>query len=239
MFSSELLADDFRVTSQREWHHYEGRDSVSLGVRRSEGFCYLTMVSGKFEGAGEEVRIFIEDGAWRLGGKSRQKDLDAGARCVKWDPERPLPVTKEFGWRQGRRSTRVGLEEGEGFCYLTRLGGDFEGAGERVEVQRNAGYWELGGRSRQDGIAAGMRCVQWPRTARSSWYEHYWAQRRADPVSLPVREAEGFCYLSMVQGKFEGGGEEVLVYASRGRWQLGGQSRQEGVAAAARCVEFD
>jgi hypothetical protein len=228
------------VTSQKVWSQYDDRDSMPLGVRATEGLCFLTMVSGKFEGAGEEVSVYVEDGRWRLGGWSRQKDVAAAARCVKWESGDKLLYTSEYLWEQGEPPIKGRVRDREGFCFLTRVRGDFEGAGERVEIQRDGGYWELYGRSRQDGIAAGMRCVKWPHDLRSPFDEYIWTQRRGGSVALPLRVNEGFCYLSMVQGRFEGGGEVVRVYVSHnGRWRLEGRSLAEGVRATARCVAFD
>lgn len=45
------------------------------------------------------------------------------------------------------------------------------------------------------------------------------------------------CFLTYVQGRFAGDGEEVGIFGvSPGAWHLGGTSQQTGVAAGARCI---
>lgn len=48
-----------------------------------------------------------------------------------------------------------------------------------------------------------------------------------------------FCFLTAVQGRFEGGGEFVRVYQEAGQWKLGGQSYQHGVGARAACIPLN
>lgn len=47
--------------------------------------CFLTKVTGKFEGAGEQVAITRDEHQeWHLYGKSMQRDVAATARCIKY-----------------------------------------------------------------------------------------------------------------------------------------------------------
>ena len=60
------------------WH--QGEPAVKL-IRRDEGFCALTSVSGQFEGSGELVEVYLaDDGYWYLGGRSQQQDV--AAECI-------------------------------------------------------------------------------------------------------------------------------------------------------------
>jgi len=44
--------------------------------------CYLTRVSGDFDGYREKVRVTESGGKWVLSGDSAKKDVTATARCV-------------------------------------------------------------------------------------------------------------------------------------------------------------
>jgi hypothetical protein len=62
----------------RSWR--QGEEPVRL-IRKEEGFCALSLVTGSFQGAGEHVRVWIaEDGYWYLGGESHQEGV--GAECI-------------------------------------------------------------------------------------------------------------------------------------------------------------
>lgn len=65
---------------------------------------------------------------------------------------------------------------------------------------------------------------------------HAWEQGNSQKQL--IRVDEGICFLTMVTGKFEGGGERVRVYRSKDHWYLDGSSKQSGVAAEAQCLKF-
>ena len=57
-------------------------------------------------------------------------------------------------WHQGSPPTRL-IRSDEGFCFLTAVGGHFQGGGESVRVYvGDDGYWYLGGQSMQQGVWA-------------------------------------------------------------------------------------
>ena len=53
-------------------------------IPAKEGICYLTRVSGQFEGSGEHVEVALRGGSWYLRGHSCQNNVVVGARCWKW-----------------------------------------------------------------------------------------------------------------------------------------------------------
>jgi hypothetical protein len=62
----------------RTWR--QGEAPIRL-IRKEEGFCALTLVTGSFQGGGEMVRVYIgEDGYWYLGGESHQEGV--AAECI-------------------------------------------------------------------------------------------------------------------------------------------------------------
>jgi len=62
----------------RRWQ--QGDAAIRL-IRKEEGFCALTMVTGSFQGAGEMARVYVgDDGYWYLGGDSQQEGV--AAECI-------------------------------------------------------------------------------------------------------------------------------------------------------------
>lgn len=80
--------------------------------------------------------------------------------------------------------------------------------------------------------------TQRPAAEIASYYYH-WHQSQEAPVEM-IPASDGVCMLQVMQGKFLGRGEAVWVRinAETGRWELGGESKQKHLFAAARCVEF-
>ena len=66
--------------------------------------------------------------------------------------------------------------------------------------------------------------------------EYIWGQGQRPVRMAPTSHA--VCFLTGVQGQFEGGGEWVRVYASGGYWYLGGGSAQRDVQARAICIGY-
>ena len=64
--------------------------------------------------------------------------------------------------------------------------------------------------------------------------EFSWSQGQP-PVDMGS-STETFCYLTRIQGDFEGGGESVRIAGRNGRWFLEGSSQQSGIGAGARCT---
>ena len=62
----------------RTWR--QGEPAVRL-IRKSEGFCALSLVTGAFSGGGEVVKVWVApDGYWYLGGQSGQEGV--AAQCI-------------------------------------------------------------------------------------------------------------------------------------------------------------
>ncbi len=86
-------------TARVEFCHWKQGDPPLRLIRQEEGFCALTAVSGRFEGAGEQARVYIgDDGYWYLGGQSNQEGVSADCMVVRLStagsvlaPVRPTP----------------------------------------------------------------------------------------------------------------------------------------------------
>ena len=73
-----------RLWYSQEYTWSQGNAAVQMGpIDRTVAF--LTYVRGKFEGGGEYVRIYAQDGYWYLGGDSAQHSVLAKARCIGMD----------------------------------------------------------------------------------------------------------------------------------------------------------
>ncbi len=64
---------------ETHWWH-QGEPPVKL-IRQEDGFCALTGVTGRFQGGGELVRVYVaDDGYWYLVGRSGASDV--AAECI-------------------------------------------------------------------------------------------------------------------------------------------------------------
>ena len=80
----DRLLQPFQFSSVTFSHWEQGKPPIQL-IKRSEGLCFLTKVSGHFEGEGESVRLWIDkDGYWYLGGDSHQLGVNAECAVLKY-----------------------------------------------------------------------------------------------------------------------------------------------------------
>lgn len=56
-------------------------------------------------------------------------------------------LVPELSWSTGQPPTPLGVKVGEGFCFLTRITGDFDGGGEVVQIAESDGRFLLKGPS--------------------------------------------------------------------------------------------
>jgi hypothetical protein len=217
------------VVTGDEFSWSQGRSPTPMGSS-ADRLCFLTRVTGELKGGGESVHAYVSNGSWYLGGASQQIGVAASARCVplRWN-NRSYGYTGAFNWSQGNNSTYLGVDSNR-TCFLTRVTGQFQGAGERVEVYRSGGGWWLGGTSQQAGVAASARCL----TGSSPVGPYHWSQGQAARIMSSTSSYA--CGLTRMTGQFEGGGEYLRVYAVAGSWYLGGASQQAGVAGSAYCA---
>lgn len=69
-----------------------------LGLPADEGLCFLTQITGEFDGGGEGVRVFRRDGQWQVRAKAaceqnqgvcESKPVKVAAACYGFDQKRP------------------------------------------------------------------------------------------------------------------------------------------------------
>ncbi|WP_437982976.1 hypothetical protein [Sorangium sp. So ce117] len=125
----------------------------------SDRTCFLKGIIGDFESANEWVHAYISGGRWYLHGNNTHGSARALATCV----SSTLGRTAEVSWSQGEANVDLGSEIGfivlPRACFLTRVGGDFNGMSESVSVSRASGRWWLGGSSSSTGVHARARCI--------------------------------------------------------------------------------
>ena len=76
-----------------EFRHWEqGNPDLKL-IRKDEGFCALTGITGHFQGSGEQVQVYVgDDGYWHLGGTSHQEGVAADCVVVRF-PSSPAVLS--------------------------------------------------------------------------------------------------------------------------------------------------
>jgi hypothetical protein len=75
-----------------EFHTWNQGDPPLKLIRKDEGYCALTTVSGGFAGGGEAVWVSVgEDGYWYLGGRSQQEGVSATCIVIRYSsPAKPV-----------------------------------------------------------------------------------------------------------------------------------------------------
>lgn len=143
-------ATDAPYLFTRTWS--QGNPFVYLGPA-NDRVCFLTAVSGRFEGGGEAVFTTIDNGAWYLGGRSQKSGVSAQAACFGG-----LNYSDETVWTQSSKYNFPYLAGPGTGCALTFISGKFKGGGESVYIDNYMGYLYLVGASQQIGVEAHARC---------------------------------------------------------------------------------
>jgi hypothetical protein len=146
--------------------------------------CFLTSVTGSFQGSGERVQVWRRDAsAWIIGGSSAQHGVTAEARCVmtktsfnsgpfsvsQYGPTEQTMKTAG-GWNATayRNDTRATYPDLNNTCFLQRMTGSFQGSGEWIGVAMDGvshlnntyNQWWLMLNSYQSGVATTATCVR-------------------------------------------------------------------------------
>lgn len=71
------------VTRVVRWNH---GDTTKRLIAADRGFCFISGIGGNFEGGGEAVRVYVDDGIWWVSGHSQQPTLWVDVTCMEWVP---------------------------------------------------------------------------------------------------------------------------------------------------------
>jgi hypothetical protein len=203
--------------------------------------CFIVQIEGQFHGDGEAVYIEAVDGFWQLNGRAATPKVLISARCIT-GIDLDTETTKEFRWVQGTHSNgqRVEIKSRSGntlptdtwSCFLTRMEGNFLGYGEDIRVYVADNKWVIEGKSLQQSVVGGARCVKKTRHSGGTW-------KFGDPiVQLPYSPSDNdVCFLTRVSGNFNNY-DWVGTFVNGDKWHVWG-STHHGVElmAGARCLE--
>ncbi|QRK08436.1 hypothetical protein JQX13_52460 [Archangium violaceum] len=223
--AAPLAVSEQALNSSGAFDWSQGWVATPMGSS-ADRVCYLSRMTGNFEGELEYLHAFVSGGSWYLAGSSAQKEVSGSAHCAYTSSG---SYSGEYSWSQDQSyPTYLGSATGR-VCFLTRVAGKFEGAGEWVHVYTSGGSWYLTGSSEQHGLSASARCVNV--SSYSNEYSWYQGQLSTNMGTTSARS----CALTFVSGRFQGGGEQISISQSDGYWFLGGRSAQNSVQARSRC----
>ncbi|WP_437528660.1 hypothetical protein WME79_46150 [Sorangium sp. So ce726] len=188
----------------------------------SDRTCFLTGIMGDFESGNEWVHAYISGGRWYLHGNNTHGDARAMATCV----SSTLGRSAEFSWSQGQgavslgsATTSTGLPRA---CFLTRMGGDFNGMSESVSVFRFVSHWYLSGGSSSTGVHARARCITVSSIANQlTLADELGVPAEDDPtyqLLTPANDFDTQCMLTGIAGEFSGNNQEdqsIIVWRNQ------------------------
>jgi len=141
----------------------------------------------------------------------------------------PVVTVQRFAWTSRQAPVSMGTTTGRA-CFLTRVGGAFNAAGDSVQILQQGGQWVLTGAAPSGFVEARAACV----AAQGVTTEASW-QQGADLVALQSSSTH-VCFFTRLAGDFQGTGENVQLRKPNGVWELDGESGQQGVGGSARCM---
>jgi hypothetical protein len=145
------------------------------------------------------------------------------------------PTNAEFTWVKGQNAVWMGAATNR-FCYLSLVGGRFDGPDEWVAVTVNFAGWYLSGSSHyaagSSAVQARARCV--PATG---WSNEFSAETDHDNPYKFQNLTGTACAITRVGGRFDGSTDYAEIFPSSGGYTLWvGSSGMGEVNARARCI---
>jgi hypothetical protein len=139
-------------------------------VDTAHNVCFLTGVSGDFNGSGERAYVYEDRGYWAIGVSSGSgQGVIATASCIAIPDQSyqwPAPTSPGTFWFQEYFYPMKILvpQPRDAYhswtCFLTQVRGHFQGSGERLEVYQTSDFWAIGGNSGTSGLMGEARCVE-------------------------------------------------------------------------------
>ncbi|MGJ8644703.1 MAG: hypothetical protein ACSHX9_14950 [Luteolibacter sp.] len=230
--SVEVLTNgSFRI-QEYEWAN--GEDSIKL-LPAQNGVAFLSSVCGKFLGGGEGLEVSLgADQYWHFTGKSMQR-IRAKVMTVEPKNESPFGSVRSVVIKSGEPAVRL-IEGKEGFAFLSATSGQFLAGGAYVRVWLDPdGWWYLKGNGPVTGKAT---VVEWrdgltpPEVITYSWV------KGNEPIRM-IPQNEGFCFLSMMAGGFNGGGEHLQIFIDEDEfWKFRGSTKRSMTRGEAVALRF-
>jgi hypothetical protein len=136
----------------------------------TSSLCFMSGAGQGYDGGAQRMSVTPGVEGWSL--KTTGTTVDSGfflfasrdlvwargnAMCIDTQRSTPWRITNH-AWSQGNPQTWM-MPASDGVCMLTGIGGKFAGAGERVEIVEDSGWWVLRGQSMQHGVQATAQCV--------------------------------------------------------------------------------
>lgn len=156
------------VSSPDGWASSSATPARKLWGKTS--LCFMSGAGQGYDGGAQRMSVTPGVEGWSL--KTTGTTVDVGfflfasrdlvwasgdAMCIDTQRSSPWRITSH-AWSQGNPQTWM-MPASEGVCMLTGIGGKFAGAGERVEIVEDSGFWVLRGHSMQHGVQATAQCV--------------------------------------------------------------------------------
>jgi hypothetical protein len=205
-------------------------------VDTAHNVCFLTGVSGDFNGSGERAYVYEDRGYWAIGVSSGSgQGVIATASCIAIPDQSyqwPAPTSPGTFWFQEYFYPMKILvpQPRDAYhswtCFLTQVRGHFQGSGERLEVYQTSDFWAIGGNSGTSGLMGEARCVE--TTGKSRRFNG--SQDRDNTTQMMYAGGTNYseypnnysytypsrsnsCFLQRMMGRFEGIGERISVVA--------------------------
>jgi hypothetical protein len=253
-FFKHLRLEETCEDGQHTWEarHDDHAWPTLMGAAANRA-CFLTDVTGAFEGSGEYVYIRERDTPegeqWVIDGQSHQaQKIKAKARCVE-----AQNVSQEYSWVTSGpdnipSEVVIGPAAGKA-CFITGMQGNFAGAGEHIHVVSKFvdGYsekqWVFGGsdgKVEDDNHTGGhVRCID--ATGVTEEFTRSWGDSsriRLEP------SADKVCAITQIWGALDGTGERVWITEEPNAdgvpyWYLNTNSHPNAGGMAASAICFD
>ncbi len=228
--SAGLVSADYSTT---EYTWKQGNTEISLG-RDTDKICYLTGVSGAFDGPMEWVRVENRSANYYLKGGAGKSNasVQAWAHCVNnpkgdtYTSEFTHNVLKDGILRQSMEQADISN------CFLTGMKGKFGGYMESIEINEYNRYSHLESKTAKYEVEAKGSCVF--RTNADVGKEYTW---KKGMQVLQMESADtNLCYLTKVNGDFGGYREWARIKKVGGYWTLSGATDKAFLEVRAKCV---
>jgi hypothetical protein len=206
-------------------------------LAETDGFCFITKITGKFRGDQEWVSIDHVGGFWTLSGHSNQHSVAIQAACVRYSElgASSGSVPYDTGWVT---SWGLVLTDPNEFCYMTGFKGKADSEGDGVIVYpfsgSVAGYEIAVNPNGGTGVQGKMTCVRladknflpFGSYQLSQKFTNFCYDNTSCYNSQTIAGSQRFyCMLSQLYGQLRGSGEIAsVVRNSDTNWTLNADS---------------